>query len=223
MSTCLWINSACWVIFCGVNYPQTFILTSFKNIFLVSDRVRVHVYIRNNFKQFWGWGLAPLNRFKPSSKIFYWPFQGGTSFVDLLWFCSVLCLLCLCASVYMCFVVTCWERADLLALVCGVFCEFVTFPLVSWVRCGTWLYRFLIFAPLLTLKPYQNFGPDLSPDCLLIVISGVTTSGDSWSKRPTISKQPLVFYHVARVVSVAMTRENIHYIWKIVKLQIHDR
>ena len=55
------------------------------------------------------------------------------------------------ASVYMCFVVTCWERADLLALVCGVFCEFVTFPLVSWVRCGTWLYRFLIFATLLTL------------------------------------------------------------------------
>ena len=43
----------------------------------------------------------------------------------------------LCASVYMCFVVTCLERADLLALVCGVRCEFVTFPLVSWVRCGT--------------------------------------------------------------------------------------
>ena len=38
--------------------------------------------------------LALLNRFKPSSKIFYWPFQGGTSFVDLLCFCSVLCLLC---------------------------------------------------------------------------------------------------------------------------------
>ena len=34
-------------------------------------------------------------------------------------------------------VVTCWERADLLALVCGVYCEFVTFPLVSWVRLGT--------------------------------------------------------------------------------------
>ena len=29
------------------------------------------------------------------------------------------------------------------------YCKFVTFPLVSWVRCGTWLYRFLIFAPLL--------------------------------------------------------------------------
>ena len=35
----------------------------------------------------------------------------------------------LCASVYMCFVVTCWERADLLALVCGVYYEFVTFPI----------------------------------------------------------------------------------------------
>ena len=30
-------------------------------------------------------------------------------------------------------------------------CEFVLFPLESWVRCGAWLYRFLIFAPLLTL------------------------------------------------------------------------
>ena len=29
-------------------------------------------------------------------------------------------------------------------------CEFVAFQLVSWVRCGAWLYRFLIVAPLLT-------------------------------------------------------------------------
>ena len=41
------------------------------------------------------------------------------------------------ASVNMCYVVTCWERADLLALVCVSNCDFVTFPLVSWVRCGT--------------------------------------------------------------------------------------
>ena len=46
--------------------------------------------------------LAPLNQFKPSSKIFYWPFQGGTSFVDLLCFCSVLCLLCLCVRLFIC-------------------------------------------------------------------------------------------------------------------------
>ena len=32
-------------------------------------------------------------------------------------FCLVFAL-SLCASVYMCFVVTCWEKADLLALVC---------------------------------------------------------------------------------------------------------
>ena len=46
--------------------------------------------------------LAPINWFKPSSKIFYWPFEGGTSFVDLLCFCSVLCLLCLCARLFIC-------------------------------------------------------------------------------------------------------------------------
>ena len=61
--------------------------------------------------------------------------------MDLLCFCSVLCLLCLCASLFICAL---WSPAgkgliysDLLALVCGVYCEFVTFPLVSWVRCGT--------------------------------------------------------------------------------------
>ena len=32
------------------------------------------------------------------------------------------------ASVHCCLVVTCWERADLLALVCDVCCGFVTFP-----------------------------------------------------------------------------------------------
>ena len=34
-------------------------------------------------------------------------------------FCLVFAMF-LCASVYMCFVVTSWKRADLLALVCGV-------------------------------------------------------------------------------------------------------
>ena len=35
------------------------------------------------------------------------------------------------ASVYLCLVVTSWEMADLLGLVCGVYCECVAFPLVS--------------------------------------------------------------------------------------------
>ena len=39
--------------------------------------------------------------------------------MDLLcfFFCLVFAMF-LCASVYMCFVVTCWERTDLFALVC---------------------------------------------------------------------------------------------------------
>ena len=90
------------------------------------------------------------NNGHPPSKIVIQPveksppvkyFTDRSKAVLLLWIFYVFVLSCvcyvLCASVYMCFVVTCWERADLLALVCGVFCEFVTFPLVSWVRCGT--------------------------------------------------------------------------------------
>ena len=106
--------------------------------------VLIHIWIKGEV-------VAPWNRFKPSSKIFYWPFQGGTSFVDLLCFCSVLCLQCLCARLFICAL---WSPAgkgltSWLSFVVSN-CEFVTFPLVSWVRCGTWLYRFLIFAPLLT-------------------------------------------------------------------------
>ena len=86
-------------------YLQTFILTSFKNIFHVSDRVRVHVYV-----------------------------------------------------------------------------------IIS-----------------ISLKPYQSFGPDLSPACLLmfsVVIHG--------QRDRQFQNRQRVFYQVARVVSVAMTRENIH-------------
>ena len=53
-------------------------------------------------------------------------------------FCLVFAM-SLCESVYMYFVVTCWESicGHLLVLVCGVYCESVTFPLVSWVSSGT--------------------------------------------------------------------------------------
>ena len=54
--------------------------------------VLVHVWI--------GVGLAPLDRFGPSGEMFYWPFRGGASFVGLLCFSSVLCLLCLCARLF---------------------------------------------------------------------------------------------------------------------------
>ena len=67
-------------------------------------------------------------------------------------FFSVLCLLCLCARLFICAL---WSHTGkgLTSWLSFVVtnCEFVTFPLVSWVRGGTWLYRFLIFAPLLNL------------------------------------------------------------------------
>ena len=71
-----------------------------------------------------GEGLALWGWFKPSCKIFYWPFQGGPSFVDLLCLFCLVFAMPLWTSVYMCLVVTCWERADLSALVCGVLCWF---------------------------------------------------------------------------------------------------
>ena len=40
--------------------------------------------------------------------------------MDFLCFVCLVFAMPLCASVYLCLVVTCWERADLLALVCGV-------------------------------------------------------------------------------------------------------
>ena len=40
--------------------------------------------------------------------------------MDFLCFYNLVFAVPLYASVHMCLVVTCWERADLLALVCGV-------------------------------------------------------------------------------------------------------
>ena len=76
--------------------------------------------------------------------------------VLLLWILydfSVLCLLCIYMRLFICAL---WSPAGKgltfwLSFVVSS-CKFVTFPLVSWVRCGTWLYRFLIFAPLLASK-----------------------------------------------------------------------
>ena len=81
--------------------------------------------------------LAPLNRFKPSSKYF----TDRSKAVLLLWiihFISVECLLCFCARL---FIVALWSPAakgltSWLSFVMSD-CDFATFPLVSWVRCGT--------------------------------------------------------------------------------------
>ena len=82
----------------------------------------------------------------PAVKYFYWPFQSGS---------FVLFMSCVCqafSSVHCCLVVKCWEKADLLALTCDVKLCLSLSHAVSWVRCGTWLHRFLIFVNFLTLE-----------------------------------------------------------------------
>ena len=69
------------------------------------------------------------------------------SFLNLLCFCARLCIDGL------------WSPAgkgptSLLSFVMSNY-EIVTFPLVSLVRCGAWLYRFLIFALFLTFMSFQ--------------------------------------------------------------------
>ena len=83
--------------------------------------------------------------------LFSWNvFQGGASFVDhLCYFCLV--LLCFLACL---FVDALWSPAgkgltSWLSFVLSN-CDVVTFPSVSWVRCGAWLYLFLIFVLFLT-------------------------------------------------------------------------
>ena len=64
-------------------------------------------------------------------------FQGGTSFVEFF----MLFLSCVCYAFERLFIVALWSRAGkgltswLSFLMSN--CEFVTFPLVSWVRCDT--------------------------------------------------------------------------------------
>ena len=58
--------------------------------------------------------------------------------MDLFCFCFVLCLLCLCARLFIC---AFWSPAGKgltfwLSFVVSI-CEFVTFPYVSWVGFGT--------------------------------------------------------------------------------------
>ena len=124
--------------------------------------------------------LAPLNRFKPSSKIFYWPFQGGTSFVDLLCFCSVLCLLC--------FVRVC------LYVLCGHLLG-KGWPLGSRLCCLLWVCHFPIGILGQVWYLIVSF-PDL---CNLTYFTRTQCSAsmESRTSNPSIS---LTLYHWATVL-----------------------
>ena len=75
--------------------------------------------------------------------------------MDLLWvfFCLVFAL-SLCASAFMLFVVTCWERADLLALVCGVELWICHFPIGI---AGQVWYLIVLISDLCTLNYFTVF------------------------------------------------------------------
>ena len=85
--------------------------------------------------------------------------------MDHLCFCA--CVSPAFASIHCCFVITCWGRADLLALVGDVYCIFDTFP------CGILgLVWYLIvsipdLAVFLTLLPYNIHNGPSSPDFTL--------------------------------------------------------
>ena len=72
--------------------------------------------------------------------------------LNSFWLFSVLCLLCLCARLFIC--ALCHLLGKGWPLGSRLWCLPVSLSLSRWYpgsgRCGTWLYRFLIFAPLLT-------------------------------------------------------------------------
>ena len=73
-------------------------------------------------------------------------------------------------SVPFCLVDTCWEKVDLLDHLYVMFsCVLSPSHMVSWVRCGIWLYQVLIFSFFLTF--YLNVIPSiLNPRCQLNTI-----------------------------------------------------
>ena len=88
---------------------------------------------------------------------FYWPFQGGNYFVDLL------CYLCLVfAMLLRLFIAALWSPERKVLLSWLLFVMFIVFlllyHLVSWDRCRAWLCRFLILAVFLISKSKTHAG-----------------------------------------------------------------
>ena len=100
--------------------------------------------------------LALLNWFKPSSKIFYWPFQGGTSFVDFfyLFVLSCVCYVFVCVCLY----VLCGHLLEkswpLGCRLCSL-TEFVTFPLAIGILGQAWYL--IVSIPHLCTRTYLLF------------------------------------------------------------------
>ena len=76
--------------------------------------------------------------------------------MDHLWVYFVSCVSHALASVHCCLVVTCWEMADLLALVGDVYCIFDTFP--CGIQGQVW-YLIVSFPDLCRLSYFQKRKP----------------------------------------------------------------
>ena len=126
-----WVRCGTWLYrFLIFALLLTFMQTKHLNIL-------IHIWTKGEVGALW-------NRFKPSSK----KFTDRPKVVLLLWIINMLFLSCSCyAFVRVCFINPSWSpaRKGLTSWLSFVMsnCEAVTFPFVSWVRCGAWLYRFL--------------------------------------------------------------------------------
>ena len=101
------------------------------------------IYIRNKVR------FVPSNMFKPSINFLI----DRSKTVLLFWIVFVVCVSCI--NYIVCSLQPCGHllgKAGPLALLYVMFsCVLSLSHMVSWVRCGTWLYGFLIFAFLLIL------------------------------------------------------------------------
>ena len=93
--------------------------------------------------------VALWTRFKLPSKMFL------LAVPRRYFFCGSLVFLCIVFLMLLClFIASLWPSAEKGLTSWLLLLMFIVFLLlshvVSWVRCGTWLYRFLIFAPFLT-------------------------------------------------------------------------
>ena len=125
---------------------------------------------------------APWNRFKPSSKIFL------LTIPRRYFFCGsfVLFMSCVChafAFIHCCLVVTWRERADLLALVCDVYCDFVTFLFGILGQVWYFIVLILIIAVFLILTRWLQWefqrgvsSARVSP-VLIAVVDGLSRNG----------------------------------------------
>ena len=98
--------------------------------------------------------LVPWNGFKPSSKIFLLTVPRWYFFCESF----ALFMYCVChayESVHCCLVVTCWERADLLALVCDFNCVFCHF--LMWYHGQVW-YLIVMISDFCHLSNFKEFG-----------------------------------------------------------------